>query len=71
MAFHELPSELTSKLHKYCKFLFAVNHGFDVGEISGALPPNLQHQLLLHLHAPLVKSVPMFEDCDTSGPLAA
>jgi CRP-like cAMP-binding protein len=64
VAFHELPSELTSKLHAYCKFLFAVNHGFDVGQISGALPPNLQHQLLLHLHAPLVKSVPMFEECD-------
>ena len=64
VSFHELPSKLTSKLHAYCKFLFAVNHGFDVGQISGALPPNLQHQLLLHLHAPLVKAVPMFEDCD-------
>ena len=64
VAFHELPAELTSKLHAYCKFLFAVNHGFDIAQISGALPPNLQHQLLLHLHAPLVKSVPMFEECD-------
>ena len=66
VAFHELPSQLTSKLHAYCKFLFAVNHGFDIAQISGALPPNLQHNLLLHLHAPLVKSVPMFEDCDDS-----
>jgi CRP-like cAMP-binding protein len=66
VAFHELPTQLTSKLHAYCKFLFAVNHGFDVGQISGALPPNLQHELLLQLHAPLVKSVPMFEDCDDS-----
>lgn len=40
-----------------------VNHGFDVGRISGALPPNLQNELLLHLHAPLVRSVPMFEQC--------
>jgi CRP-like cAMP-binding protein len=64
IAFNDLPSSLTSKLHAYCKFLFAVNHGFDVGQISGALPPNLQHQLLLHLHAPLVRSVPMFEQCD-------
>lgn len=64
VSFHELPYELTKKLHAYCKFLFAVNHGFDVGQISGALPPNLQHELLLHLHAPLVKSVPMFAECD-------
>jgi CRP-like cAMP-binding protein len=63
VSFHELPDELTAKLHAYCKFLFAVNRGFDVGQISGALPPNLQHQLLLHLHAPLVKSVPMFAEC--------
>ena len=64
VSFHELPYELTKKLHSYCKFLFAVNHGFDVSQISGALPPNLQHELLLHLHAPLVKSVPMFAECD-------
>ena len=67
---------LPSELFRHCSQLpsaltlaadlapLQVNHGFDVGRISGALPPNLQHELLLHLHAPLVRSVPMFEQCD-------
>ena len=42
VSFHELPGQLTSKLHAYCEFLFAVNRGFDIGVSPGALPPNLR-----------------------------
>lgn len=62
--FHSLPASLKSKLHRYNKFLFAVNRGFDVGQIAKALPPNLQRDVRFHMHARLVKSVPLFEVCD-------
>jgi len=64
--FHRLPSQLSAKLHAYNRFLFAVNRGFDVGEISAALPENLQQQVLLQMHEKLVRSVPLFQACDDS-----
>ena len=37
--FHTIPHFLRSKLHRYNKFLFNVNRGFDVGQIAAALRP--------------------------------
>ena len=40
-----------------CSYLITVNRGFDVGEISAALPEHLQQAVLLHMHERLVRSV--------------
>ncbi len=59
-SFHAFPPPLRRKLHRYNKFLFSVNRGFDVGQIAGALPANLRLDVMFHMHAKLVESVPIF-----------
>ena len=62
--FHSLPHFLRRKLHRYNKFLFNVNRGFDVGQIAAALPGNLRRDVLFHMHQKLVTSVPLFDVCN-------
>ena len=62
--FHKIKTSLRRKLHAYNKLLFSVNRGFDVGQISAALPANLRQDLLLQMHQRLVRSVPLFANCD-------
>ena len=62
--FHKIAPAFRKKLHAYNKLLFSVNRGFDVGQISGALPANLRQDLLLQMHQRLVRSVPLFANCD-------
>lgn len=62
--FHTIPHFLRSKLHRYNKFLFNVNRGFDVGQIAAALPSNLQRDVMFHMHEKLVRSVQLFDVCD-------
>lgn len=64
--FHSLSAELRTKLHRYNKFLFAVNRGFDVGQIAKALPMNLRRDVMFQMHRALITSVPLFDVMDQS-----
>ena len=51
-------------MHRYVSFSFDVDRGFDMHEITAMLPPLLQQEVFLNVHAPLLRKVPMFEGCD-------
>ena len=55
--FHRLPATLSKKLHDYNNFLFRTNRGFNVEQISAALPLHLRQEVFLHLHEHLVRKV--------------
>jgi hypothetical protein len=62
--FYRLPGALQKKMHRYVSFSFDVDRGFDMHAITATLPPLLQQEIFLNVHAPLVRKVPMFEGCD-------
>ena len=62
--FYRLPGALQKKMHRYVSFSFDVDRGFDMHAITAMLPPLLQQEIFLNVHAPLVRKVPMFEGCD-------
>ena len=49
---------LTLTLPRYVSFSFDVDRGFDMHEITAMLPPLLQQEVFLNVHAPLVRKVP-------------
>ena len=61
--FHTIGSSLRQKLHAYNRLLFSVQ-GCDAGQISAGLPPNVRTSLAIQINARLVRSVPLFADCE-------
>ena len=62
--FHRLPHVMRQKLQGYVSFLFAVNRGIDINDVTSSLPPALQTEVLYMMHEHLVRQVPMFADTD-------
>ena len=62
--FHRLPLHMRQKLQGYVSFLFAVNRGIDINDVTSSLPPALQTEVLYMMHEHLVRQVPMFAETD-------
>eukprot|EP01006_Ploeotia_vitrea_P047576 TRINITY_DN67142_c2_g1_i1.p1 TRINITY_DN67142_c2_g1~~TRINITY_DN67142_c2_g1_i1.p1 ORF type:complete len:1352 (-),score=700.20 TRINITY_DN67142_c2_g1_i1:69-4124(-) len=61
---HEIPPHLSKRLREYQQELWNIQKGFDMEAMLHDLPTSIRDELDQFLHAPLIESVPIFQDCE-------
>jgi hypothetical protein len=66
--FHRVPPVIRDKLHGYHDLRFAISQGFDLQEIAGLFPRNVQEDTFFFMYEHIVRQVPMFGASPRSQP---
>jgi len=64
--FHRVPPVIRDKLHGYHDLRFAISQGFDLQEIAGLFPRNVQEDTFFFMYEHIVRQVPMFAATDNN-----
>ena len=61
-----VPPAIREKLHGYHDLLFQINHGFDLQQIAGIFPRNVQEDTFFFMYEHVIRQVPMFAVTDNN-----
>ena len=64
MQHQEIPRELQNRISNYYRYTWSLHKGLDVRMILEDLPTHLRSDVSLFLNAPIIRRVPLFEDCE-------